>query len=144
MTREIAIWWRNSKEMPFLLRMLCQGGMIAGPLLLLFLIVPVAPWTVNGKAVSYAELWGSGAGVSAALFIGLITLGTWGMAARKSWTRWALVLAPILPVVPFPKSMLPDLGLLLLNSALTGAVIYVCLFHIKSVRQYLRAGQSES
>jgi hypothetical protein len=140
MTREIAMWWRNSKEMPVLLRTLCQGGMVAGPLLLLFLIVPVAPWTVNGKPMSYAEFWTSGAGLSAALFVGLITLGTWGIAARKSWTRWALVSAPILPVIPFPNSMLPDVGLVLLNGALTGAVIYLCLFHIKSVRQYLGGG----
>jgi hypothetical protein len=129
--------------MPLLLRVLCQGGMVAGPLLLLFLIVPVAPWTVNGRPMSYAEFWVSGAGLSAALFVGLICLGTWGMAARKSWTRWALVSAPILPIVPFPKSMVPDLGLVLLNGALTGAVIYVCLFHIKSVRKYLDGGHAD-
>src|SRR4051812_36854326 len=89
--------WRNTKEMPFLLRILCQGGMVAGPLLLVTLVVPAGNWKFNGHQMSYPELWRSGTGIIQLIFLGLVTLGTWGIAARKPSSRWALVVAPILP-----------------------------------------------
>src|SRR5438309_1795592 len=57
-------WWRNTKDLPFPLDMLCQGAMVAGPVLLVFLVLPIVEWTVNGRQMSYAELWKSGAGLA--------------------------------------------------------------------------------
>src|SRR5262245_52347499 len=95
----LKIWWRNTSEMPFLLRQLCQGGMVAGPILLIFLCLPIFEWTVNGRRVSYSELWLSGSGVAFALFVSLVAVGCWGLAARRPASRWALVLAPVAPYV---------------------------------------------
>jgi len=136
MTTRIGSSWRNTNAMPPLLGLLCKGGMVAGPILLFFLIVPIVDWTVNGQRMSYSELWRSGAGLSAALFIGFVTLGTWGMVARQPWSRWALVLAPVLPIAAFPSLMISEPGMLV-NAIVISAVIYGCLFHLKSVRKYL-------
>ena len=137
MTSRIGIYWRNAAEMPLLLGLLCKGGMVAGPILLFFLAVPVMEWTVNGQRMSYSELWRSGAGISLVISGGLITLGTWGMAARQRWCRWALVLAPVLPIAAFPKSFIPEPGFALVNELVTAAIIYGCLFHLRSVQEYL-------
>lgn len=87
--------------------------------------------------MSYSELWRSGAGISALLFICLVTFGTWGLAARQSWSRWVLVLSPVLPIVAFPKWLVADLGFALVNGLVTATLIYGCLFHLKTVQVYL-------
>lgn len=136
--------WRNTKEMPLLLRLLCQGGMVVAPIFLCFLLLPITGWTVNGRTMSYAELWKSGAGVALGVFLVLLLFGTWGLAARNSGTRWALVLAPVAPyavLVIFPWSSQvssESLSAYTITSAIvTGLVIYGCLFHLQSVRRYL-------
>jgi hypothetical protein len=134
----LVMYWRNTKDMPFILGMLCRGGMLACPGLLLFLVIPVNDWTVNGKRMSYAELWQSGAGLSSALFFGLGIVGTWGLAARQPWSRWALVATPILPIVFFPGAMLTDLKFVIINASLTALATYAYLFHLRSVREYLQ------
>jgi hypothetical protein len=141
MTGEIGRYWRNSGEMPRRLRMLCRGAMIGGPILLLFVLAPIRDWDVNGKAMSYGEFWRSGAGLSALCFVGLITVGVWGLAARIGWSRWALVAAPILPIAFFPKSLVPDLGLAIASGFVTAVMTYGCLFHLQSVCDYLRDEQ---
>ena len=136
MILQLRTYWRNTNEMPFVLRRLCQGGMVACPILLFFLILPISDWTVNGQQMSYSELWRSGAGASILAFVGLGTIGCWGMAARKAWSRWALVLVPLLPTAIFPRSLMSDLGVTLIYGFLTGAIIYFCLFRLKAVRYY--------
>lgn len=136
-------WWKNTKEMPFLMRLLCQGGMVAGPILLFFLLAPIADWTVNGRRISYGELWSSGAGASFALFIALIILGSWGLAARKPISRWAVVLAPVAPyavLLAFPNSWLTADSIsvsVLMQAFIAAALMYFCLFHLKGIRRYL-------
>jgi hypothetical protein len=76
-------WWRNTKELPFPLDMLCQGAMVAGPILLVFLVLPIVEWTINGRQMSYAELWKSGAGLAFGLFLFLLMIGAWGLAAQS-------------------------------------------------------------
>ena len=134
-------YWRNTEDMPRVLRMLCRGGMAAAPLLLIVFLVPGHDFDVNGHPVSYAELWLSRMGMSAALFLGLIALGSWGLAARIGASRWALVAAPIAPLAVFPPSLIPDPGLTVGNAVLTAAVIYGCLFHIRSVQEYIGRSQ---
>ena len=136
MISRIGTYWRNAEELPFLLRLLCKGGMVAGPILFVFLVVPIMDWTVNGHQMSYSDLWRSGAGMSALLLICLVTFGTWGMAARLGWSRWALVLAPVLSIILFPKSLVPNLGFALINGLVTAVIIYGCLFHLKPVQVY--------
>ena len=92
-------WWRNTKDLPFPLDMLCQGAMVAGPVLFVFLVLPIVEWTVNGRQMSYAELWKSGAGLAFGLFLFLLMIGAWGLAARNLRSRWALVAAPTAPYV---------------------------------------------
>jgi len=140
-------WWRNTKNLPFPLDMLCQGAMVAGPVLLVILALPIVDWTTGDLAMSYAELWKSGAGIAFGLFLLLITIGAWGLAARKRASRWALVAAPPAPYVasmPFLNSGLltaEDIRYGILGGVLVAAVLYACLFHLPSVRRYFASGQ---
>lgn len=144
----LRVWWNNTKELPFPVGMLCQGGMIVGPVLLAFLVLPIVDWTVNGLQMSYRELWKSGAGFVAMLFLLFVTVGTWGMAARSLISRWALVAVPIIPHIaslPFLNSgwVAADDGVLvgLLSGCFMAALIYGCLFHLPSIRHYFSLGQ---
>lgn len=134
--------WQNTKAMPGLLRMLCQGAMVAPPILLAFLVLPLTEWTVNGKSMSYPELWGSGAGVILGLVLLLAAIGGWGIAARVSAARWAWVAAPVLPVLLLPlfpqfaagssSSTLSSMG----AGLVTSIVLYGALFHVGAVQRY--------
>ena len=114
--------------------------MTAGPLLFVAFLVPGQDFDVNGHPMPYAEFWSSRVGLSAALFLGLVTFGSWGLAARSGGSRWALVAAPVATLIALPPMLIPDLGLTFLNGALTAALIYGCLFHIRSVREYVNGG----
>src|SRR5438034_6471454 len=70
-----------------------------GPVLFVFVVLPIVEWTVNGRPMSYAELWKSGAGLAFGLFLFLLMIGAWGLAARNLRSRWALVAAPTAPYV---------------------------------------------
>jgi hypothetical protein len=126
--------------------MLCQGAMVVGPILFVFLVLPIVDWPINGRQMSYAELWKSGAGLAFGLFLFLITIGAWGLAARNPRSRWALVAAPAAPYVaslPFLSSKLlstEDVWFGILGGLLMGAIMYACLFHLPAVRRYF-AGQ---
>jgi len=140
-------WWKNTQDLPFPLDMLCQGAMIAGPTMLVFLVVPIVDWTIDARPMSYARLWTSGAGFAFAVFLSLITIGAWGLAARNPASRWALVAAPIAPYiasVPFMNSGLlsrEDIWFGILGGLLMAAVIYTCLFHLPAVRRYFAGGR---
>lgn len=135
--------WNNTYEMPPLMRMLCQGAMLAGPILLLTLLVPVADWTVNRRKVSYHELWASGAAIAFLAFTLLVALGSWGIAAKRSVARWAVVAMPVAPFVV--ASLHPSTWFThevtnsfsnWIGSFGMAAMFYGCLFHIPSVRRY--------
>ncbi len=139
----IVTYWKNTGDMPFLLRLPCQGGMGAGPVLLLLLMFPFMDWNIDGRSLSYAELWSSGAGVVIGISLLLVSIGVWGLAARRPASRWALVAAPIAPVA---IAFLPMFQLrylepvttdIILNTVITAFVVYVCLFHIPAVKKYL-------
>ena len=142
----VRTWWKNTKDLPFPLDMLCQGAMVAGPVLLVTLVLPFLDWTTTDLGLSYAELWRSGAGIAFGLFLLLITIGAWGLAARKRASRWALVAAPPVPYlasIPFLNSGLlttEDIRYGILGGVLVAAVLYACLFHLPSVRRYFTGG----
>jgi len=73
--------------MPAVLRVLCRGGMVAPPILLVFLLIPIFQWEVDGREISYAELWHSGAGLVMATSMLLLAAGAWGSAGRMGWAR---------------------------------------------------------
>ena len=137
MVSQLRSYWRNTNQMPSILKPLCQGGMVAGPIMLFFILLPISDWTVNGQKMSYYEFWRFGAGTSALTFVGLIAIGTWGMAARKSWSRWTLVFAPLLPIATIPRAMIPEFGMALASGVFFAAIFYECLFHLTAVRKYL-------
>ena len=139
--QRLSEYWQNTKSMPFLLRLLSQGAMVAAPILLLFLVLPITEWEINGHRVSYAELWFSGQGVAIAAPLALVAAGAWGLAARNSASRWLLVLSPVAPylilaILPATPSepLTPDV---IASAALTAAVFYFCLFRLRAVREYL-------
>jgi len=139
------IWacWRNTKSLPFLLRLLIQGAMVATPILLLFLVLPIAGWEVDGRVVSYTELWSSGEGAALAVSLALAGAGAWGLAARRAASRWLLVFSPVAPYIVFavfPASASAPITLgVIVSAALTATVFYFCLFHLRAVRAYLDA-----
>ncbi len=140
-------WWRNTKDLPFPLDMLCQGAMVTGPIMLVFLVLPIVDWTINGRQMSYAELWKSGAGLAFGLFLFLIMIGAWGLAARNLRSRWALVAAPTAPYIaslPFLNSGLlsmEDAWFGILGGLVMAAITYACLFHLPAVRRYFAGGR---
>ena len=141
MKNQLFSYWNNTKEMPEILSLLCQGGMIAAPILLMIIVFPISPeMTVNGQRMSYSEVWESGVGVSIVLFLGLATVGCWGMAARKVWSRWALIFTPFIGTLSFSQIPSFDLKWALVNCIFTGAVIYGYLFHSKAVEKYFQKG----
>jgi hypothetical protein len=142
-TGRIMTYWQNTKSMPFLLRLLTQGAMVAAPILLLFLVLPITEWEVNGRSVSYAELWSSGEGAAIAVSLALVAAGAWGLAARNSASRWLLISSPLTPYVVLalfptsPTSSFESIGAEVIASAvLTAAAFYFCLFHLRAVREY--------
>jgi hypothetical protein len=143
-TERVATYWKNTKRMPFLLRMLCQGAMVAAPILLVILLLPITEWEINGRPMAYAELWSSGQGVAIAAFLAFVSVGTWGLAARTRASRWLLVSSPLAPYIVlalFPASPTlfsePIAVSVIVSATLTAAAFYVCLFHLRSVREYL-------
>jgi len=140
-------WWTNTKDLPFPLDMLCQGAMVAGPILLLFLVLPIVDWTINGRQMSYAELWKLGAGLAFGLFLFLIMIGAWGLAARNLRSRWALVTAPTAPYIvslPFLSYGLlstEDVWFGIFGGLVIAAITYACLFHLPALRRYFDGGQ---
>lgn len=141
--RSLRTYWQNTKGLPFPLRSLIQGAMVAAPLLLLFLAAPGTEWEIDGRFVSYAELWSSGDGAAIATFLTLGGGGAWGLAARSSVSRWLLVISPVAPYVVlaiFPASSANQISFFVVVSAiLTAAVFYVGLFRIAAVSDYLAA-----
>ena len=147
--RTLSALWRNTRDMPLLLRVMCRGGMAVAPVLLVLLIVPVLNWTVDGRLVSHAELWTSGAGPALALLLSMTALGCWGLAARRPSSRWLLVAAPVVPLVA--RAMWTDAAgalepWLLVEAVAAALVLYVGLFHTSVVRTYLddRGGAASS
>ena len=117
--------------------------MVAPPILLAFLVLPLTDWTVNGKSMSYSELWRSDAGVVFGAALLLAAVGGWGIAARVPAARWAWVAAPLLPALLLP--LFPQLAAGSSSSTLstigagliTSIVVYCALFHVAAVQRYI-------
>ena len=137
----IVIYWNNTKLLPFLLRPLIQGAMVVPPLLrlLLLLALPITNWEVDGGTLTYTELWASGVGATMALILLNVSVGAWGIAARRTWARWLLVASPastyiVLLAVPANKVSVDFEAIVV--AGLTTVTYYIGLFHITAVRDY--------
>jgi len=139
-----AAGWKNTKEMPLLMRMLCQGAMVVAPAFLILLTLPLLEWDVDGRRMSYVELWSSGEGAAIAASLALVSVGAWGLAARNRASRWLLVLSPVVPyfvLLIFQQasavSSEPIATEVIVSATVTAIVFYVCLFHLRAVCEYL-------
>ena len=133
--------WAASRELPTLQRLLCRAGMIFGPLFLVAVLLPIADYQIGSREVSWREFWVSGAGPLFAAVMFLVTVGSWGLAARRSAGRWLLVLTPLVMVATL--LLFADLDwtavdalVLALFAAMT-ALNYIALFRSPAVRHYL-------
>jgi hypothetical protein len=129
--------------MPLLMRMLCGIAMLASPILLVALCLPIVSFSVGGKEVAFQEIWRSGLGVILWISLLLSGLASWGLALRRPIARWFAVAGPIAPIAVaalLPHSAVlshyqqPNAILLALPYAMG---MYFCLFHVQSVRRYL-------
>lgn len=130
--------------MPELMRILCGGAMVATPVLLVLMFVPLVPLHINGQAVSRREFWHSGVALVFASFLILGVIGSWGMALRRPGTRWAVVSIVLVPAVI--SQLLPASALLALGQPSPSRMLvagcayaigfYLCLFHIPAVKRY--------
>ena len=146
MKSKLAHLIKNMMELPFVIRVFCNGGMVVCPLMLLFVLLPVFNCEVNGQEMTYRELWTSGTGVVIAFSLAMATAGSWGLAARKPWARWVLVFmepALLLTLALNPSTWMEQEGLtvgeLAVQTLLTSLCIYACLFHLPGMRRYYEA-----
>ena len=143
--------WKNTKTMPMLLRVICQGAMVAPPILAALLVLPLSEWSINGRLVSYSELWQSGAGMVLLASMFFATAGAWGSAARAPWARWALVATPVVPIVLaaiHPSTWFTEQATseasTWVGAVATSAAIFAGLFLVPSVRAYFHPRNADA
>jgi hypothetical protein len=135
---DLGAYWRNTRKMPTLLRMFCQGCMVVSPLMLLLIMLPIGNWNVDGQELTYRQFWTS---AYPPIFISgllLMTIGAWGAAARNSNSRWAVVLATLVPFLC--ALLLPSSSQYewfdVVGATLMSLVMYLLLFHLPAVVKY--------
>jgi hypothetical protein len=77
-------------------------------------------------------------------FLVLVSVGAWGLAARKRANRWLLVLSPVVPYFVLaispgaPTVSFEPIAIeIVVSAAICAVVSYVCLFHLRAVCEYL-------
>jgi hypothetical protein len=125
---QMKIAWLNTRELPALARWFIRCGMIICPI---FIVVLVLPW-LPSTALLPAAVW-----------MALLAIGCWGVAARRPSYRWVLVLssfateAASLFYVPL---RLTDIA----SAGWWSIVVYISLFHVRSIRAYFGEDHSTS
>ena len=125
--------WANFWAMPKFLRFM-TGHALACVIFLIVSVVPNESFAINGRHVSQAEWWSSGAGFFASI------IGVFGLAAgvailrKMPWARMAyLGFATIGLVIPYPVFGNWALGLV---GALIVVAAGIYLFKVKAVVAY--------
>lgn len=134
----LVTFWRNTGELPLVLRALCRGGMLVAPLFLLMLALPIE-WTLDEQQVSSAELWRTGQGIVIACPLALYGIGAWGLAARQHWSRWLLVAASPLSGVVLVLNPATHVGIAMpdvLGGVGLAVLVYIGLFHVRAVQAF--------
>ena len=134
--------WRAFGEMPLVVGQCCGAGAIVGPLMAAAVLLPIVPWRENGTPISYQELWSSGVGPVILTTSLLLSVGSWGAAARIRASRWGLVLWPVAlnlgSLNSSQNSAFEYFGLAL--ACAVSALIYFCLFHTRAAKEYFSRG----
>lgn len=142
---------KTARELPFGVNILCHGGMVLAPLFVLALILPLSDWEVNGQLMSYHDLWRSGVGPVFSGFFFILGLGCWGMAARKRWARWVLVIMMpasflIMALFPYTRAWLAECGTidLVFGFLFYPTFFYALLFHLPGMRRHYQAAAASA
>jgi hypothetical protein len=120
--------WLNTRDLPSLARWFIRFGMIFCPILVFVVMLP---------------LWSSGTFLPASIWMALLAIGCWGVAARKPNYRWILVFSSFATEaasILFVPLRVTDIA----SAGWWSIVVYVCLFHSRSIRSYLSEGHSKS
>ena len=112
--------WSNFNSMPKILKFLTAHSMFC----FVFFIISVVPsdsFSINGRHVTYAEWWSSGAGIFASLLGITGPIVGWSLLTKQPQARsWYLLFLAVACIVPYPFMGQPALalfGLLLLGAA---------------------------
>jgi hypothetical protein len=131
--------WANFGGMPKLLKFLTVHA--ACCLILFFIsVIPIDSYAIQGRHVTYAEWWSSGAGVLACL-IGLVgPFVAWALASKKPYAR-AMYLGFLALALVAPC---PFLGMLayVLPGLLVVGVGALYLYKWRSVQAYFGSNNS--
>ncbi|MDI9243845.1 hypothetical protein [Marinobacter sp. CHS3-4] len=132
--------WSNFKAMPFFMKLLALHGSIflVGALVTLF---PIGGFSVDGKEVTYADWWSSGAGIE--FFLVALSIGTGAICLLKRVKYARVIYFAVLTSIfamrlASEPTLLFRLDWVLTLIAFLG-LIYWYLFHKKTVRRYFGA-----
>lgn len=125
----------NTSAMPQILSLTVRAAMVTGPLLIIFALLPLVPWTIDGKVMSGEEAWASGFAPMLITWLVLVTFAAWGIALRRPQSRWVAVALPLASMVlamSVASVSLADMAF----SVGMAICIYLYLFHARSVCRY--------
>ena len=129
--------WANFKSMPLMLKFLTAQA-IAGILLLIVSVIPLASYRIDGRSVTHAEWWGSGIGVYASVWGVLLAIAGFLLVTRKPFSRpvylGVLSLGLVTPYFLFGGHWSSLFSLLIV------AIIAAYLYLKTSVKQYFDPG----
>ncbi len=146
---DLGTYWRNTRSMPSLVRMFCQGSMLVPPIFVVLAAWPISDWSVNGKNLTYSEFWASGPAPTIASGLILVTIGAWGAAARNSRSRWAILFSvPVPYLVAFSFDYLTSYSsgydwFDLIGSVIMTFLLYLVFFRLEPVVNWYAHGNQE-
>jgi hypothetical protein len=123
--------WLNTRDLPTLGRWFIRCGMIFCPFLCLLAMWPFWPF------------WRTGTTLPAAIWMCLLAIGCWGVATREANYRWVLILSPFATEAAsifFVPLRLTDIA----SAGWWSVVVYVSLFHVRSIRTYFDRSNAKS
>jgi len=131
---------QNFKHMPLILKFLTAHGLMC-LMLLVFSVIPNESMSIDGKAVTYAQWWSSGAGVFASAIGLALPFSAWLILQKSTLARpvylSSLVLTLVFPYLIFWENY---------GSAIAGAVLVMLvagyLYRKQSVVAYFGSSPS--
>jgi hypothetical protein len=127
--------WLEQNRVPYVVRKYLCTWMFAGPLFVVFGAIGRF-W--NPTLMPYEEWWQT-LGGAVVTFGALMTIGSWGTMAHWGWARWALVAAPVLPVILFRRGFEKYMPDVLIGTTGFAVVFFLLAFCIPAVRGYFAA-----
>jgi hypothetical protein len=125
----------NTSAMPQILGLTVRAAMVTAPLLIVLALLPMVPWTINGRLMSGQEAWASGFAPLLIIWLLLIAFAAWGIALRKSQSRWVAVVVPLVSGLLAANAASVSLVDLAISAAMA-LFIYLYLLRAPSVQRY--------